>query len=86
MNPWSRNGDSPGAWGAQAAARRPPGGQASGKMLRRVGAGRRHRILFGPLGLLLGYPLAIVMDVAVRRLYVREALGEDAEIAGEDEK
>ena len=55
-------------------------------MLRRVGAGRRHRILFGPLRLLLGYPLAIVMDVAVRRLYVREALGEDAEIAGEDEK
>ena len=43
-------------------------------------------ILFGPLGLLLGYPLAIVMDVAVRRLYVRDALGEDVEIAGEDEK
>jgi predicted PurR-regulated permease PerM len=43
-------------------------------------------ILFGPLGLLLGYPLAIVADVAVRRLYVREALGEKVEIAGEDEK
>jgi predicted PurR-regulated permease PerM len=43
-------------------------------------------ILFGPLGLLLGYPLAIVVDVAVRRLYVREALGEDVEIAGEDAK
>ena len=43
-------------------------------------------ILFGPLGLLLGYPLAIVIDVAVRRLYVREALGEDVEIAGEDAK
>jgi predicted PurR-regulated permease PerM len=42
-------------------------------------------ILFGPLGLLLGYPLAIVFDVAVRRLYVREALGEAVEIAGEDE-
>jgi len=40
-------------------------------------------ILFGPLGLLLGYPLAIVTDVAVRRLYVREALGEKIEIAGE---
>ena len=26
-------------------------------------------ILFAPLGLLLGYPLAIVIDVAVRRLY-----------------
>jgi predicted PurR-regulated permease PerM len=43
-------------------------------------------ILFGPLGLLLGYPLAIVVDVAVRRLYVRDMLGEDVEIAGEDEK
>jgi predicted PurR-regulated permease PerM len=41
-------------------------------------------VLFGPLGLLLGYPLAIVVDVAVRRLYVREALGEDVEIAGEN--
>lgn len=40
-------------------------------------------ILFGPLGLLLGYPLAIVTDVAVRRLYVRGALGEEVEIAGE---
>lgn len=40
-------------------------------------------VLFGPLGLLLGYPLAIVIDVAVRRLYVREALGEEVEIAGE---
>jgi predicted PurR-regulated permease PerM len=43
-------------------------------------------ILFGPLGLLLGYPLAIVVDVVVRRLYVREMLGEEVEIAGEDEK
>ena len=42
-------------------------------------------ILFGPLGLLLGYPLAIVADVAVRRLYVRETLGEDVEIAGEND-
>ena len=40
-------------------------------------------VLFGPLGLLLGYPLAIVIDVAVRSLYVREALGEKVEIAGE---
>lgn len=40
-------------------------------------------VLFGPLGLLLGYPLAIVIDSAVRRLYVREALGEDVVIAGE---
>lgn len=40
-------------------------------------------VLFGPLGLLLGYPLAIVIDVFVRRLYVRDALGEDVRIAGE---
>jgi predicted PurR-regulated permease PerM len=43
-------------------------------------------ILFGPLGLLLAYPLAIVIDVAVRRLYVREALGEKVAIPGEKEK
>ena len=36
-------------------------------------------ILFGPLGLLLAYPLAIVADVVVRRLYVREMLGEKVE-------
>ena len=41
-------------------------------------------VLFGPLGLLLGYPLAIVIDIAVRRLYVRETLGEDVEIVGEE--
>jgi predicted PurR-regulated permease PerM len=40
-------------------------------------------VLFGPLGLLLGYPLAIVVDTAVRRLYVRDTLGEKVEIAGE---
>lgn len=40
-------------------------------------------VLFGPLGLLLGYPLAIVIDVAVRRLYVRDALGQDVKILGE---
>lgn len=40
-------------------------------------------ILFGPLGLLLAYPLAIVVDVAVRRLYLREVLGAKVTIAGE---
>jgi predicted PurR-regulated permease PerM len=40
-------------------------------------------VLFGPLGLVLGYPLAIVIDVAVRKLYVREALGEDVVVTGE---
>ena len=43
-------------------------------------------VLFGPLGLLLGYPLAIVIDVAVRRLYVRGTLGEEVEIAGENHR
>lgn len=43
-------------------------------------------VLFGPLGLLLGYPLAIVIDVAVRRLYVREMLGEDVTVTGDDRK
>ncbi len=33
-------------------------------------------VLLGPLGLLLGFPLAVVIDAAVRRLYIRETLGE----------
>jgi len=41
-------------------------------------------VLFGPLGLVVGYPLAVVSDVAVRRLYVRETLGEDVEIVAEE--
>ncbi len=40
-------------------------------------------ILFGPLGLLLGFPLAIVIDVAIRRLYIADTLGEPVEILGE---
>ena len=43
-------------------------------------------VLFGPLGLLLGFPLAIVFDVAVRRLYVRDTLGERVEIMGKPAK
>jgi predicted PurR-regulated permease PerM len=43
-------------------------------------------VIFGPLGLVLGYPLAVVTDVAIRRLYVREALGEHVEIAAEKER
>ena len=39
-------------------------------------------ILLGPLGLLLGFPLAIVFDIAVRRLYVRDTLGESVRILG----
>ena len=37
-------------------------------------------VLFGPLGLLFGFPLAIVINVAVRRLYVAGTLGQPAEI------
>ena len=43
-------------------------------------------LVFGPLGLVLGYPLAVVADVAIRRLYVREILGEPVEIAAEQER
>jgi len=43
-------------------------------------------LLFGPLGLILGYPLAVVADAAIRRLYVRRVLGEDVEIAAERER
>jgi predicted PurR-regulated permease PerM len=39
-------------------------------------------VLFGPLGLLFGFPLVIVIDVAVRGLYVRDTLGEQVEILG----
>jgi predicted PurR-regulated permease PerM len=40
-------------------------------------------VLFGPLGVLFAYPLAVVADVAIRRLYIRETLGERVEISGE---
>lgn len=43
-------------------------------------------VLFGPLGLLLGFPLAIAFDAAVRRLYVRDTLGERVEIMGSPAK
>lgn len=39
-------------------------------------------ILFGPLGILLGFPLTIVADIAIRRLYIRDALDEHVEILG----
>ncbi len=43
-------------------------------------------ILFGPLGLLFGFPLAIVADIAIRRLYVRDTLDEPVDILGEPAK
>ena len=33
-------------------------------------------VLFGPLGLLLGFPLTVVAHVAIKRLYLRDTLGE----------
>jgi len=41
-------------------------------------------ILFGPLGLLLGYPLAIVIDVAVQRLYLGAVLNEPVHFRGDE--
>jgi predicted PurR-regulated permease PerM len=43
-------------------------------------------VLFGPLGLLFGFPLAIVTDIAVRRLYVLDTLDESVEIMGKPAK
>jgi predicted PurR-regulated permease PerM len=40
-------------------------------------------MLFGPLGVLLGFPLAIVIDIAVRRLYIRDVLDKPVEILGD---
>ncbi len=40
-------------------------------------------VLFGPLGLLFAFPLTVVADVAVRRLYIRDTLGEHVKIAAE---
>lgn len=39
-------------------------------------------ILFGVPGLLLGFPLTVVLMVAVKRLYVRDTLGRSVEIVG----
>jgi predicted PurR-regulated permease PerM len=40
-------------------------------------------LLFGPLGVIFGFPLAIVADIAIRRLYVRHTLDEPVEILGQ---
>ncbi|HET7410043.1 MAG TPA: AI-2E family transporter [Paracoccaceae bacterium] len=40
-------------------------------------------ILFGPLGVLVASPLAVVAYVAVKKLYVRDTLGEETSIPGE---
>ena len=41
-------------------------------------------VVFGPLGVLLGFPLTIVADIVIRRLYVRDALDEPVEILGDE--
>ena len=40
-------------------------------------------VLFGPLGVLLAAPLAVVAFVAVRQLYLRRYLGEELSVPGE---
>lgn len=42
-------------------------------------------ILFGTLGLVFGFPLAVVTYVLVKKLYVRETLGEETSVPGEKE-
>jgi predicted PurR-regulated permease PerM len=42
-------------------------------------------VLFGPLGLMLGFPLAVVAFVLVKKLYVRETLGQPTPVPGEQE-
>ena len=42
-------------------------------------------VLFGPVGLLFGFPLTVVVFVLVKKLYVRQTLGERTTVPGEDE-
>ena len=42
-------------------------------------------VLFGWLGLIFGFPLAVVAFVLVKKLYVRETLGEQTPVPGEKE-
>jgi predicted PurR-regulated permease PerM len=42
-------------------------------------------VLFGTLGLVFGFPLAVVTYVLVKKLYVRETLGEATTVPGEAE-
>jgi len=41
-------------------------------------------LLFGPLGVVLGAPLTVVAYVAIKKLYVRETLGEPTKVPGEE--
>jgi predicted PurR-regulated permease PerM len=40
-------------------------------------------VLFGTLGLIFGFPLAVLTYVLVKKLYVRETLGEHTTVPGE---
>jgi predicted PurR-regulated permease PerM len=42
-------------------------------------------VVFGWLGVIFGFPLAVVVFVLVKKLYVRETLGEDTPVPGEKE-
>ncbi len=42
-------------------------------------------VLFGPVGLLFAVPLAVVVFVLVKKLYVQDTLGETTPVPGEDE-
>lgn len=42
-------------------------------------------VLFGTLGLIFGFPLAVVVYVLVKKLYVRETLGQPTPVPGEAE-
>jgi len=42
-------------------------------------------VLFGTLGLIFGFPLAVVAFVLTKKLYVRETLGEETPVPGEEE-
>ncbi|WIJ24972.1 AI-2E family transporter [Devosia sp. RR2S18] len=42
-------------------------------------------LLFGPLGLVFSVPLTLVLLIMVKRLYLRDALGEDTDIPGQRE-
>lgn len=41
-------------------------------------------VLFGPLGVVLGTPLAVVVYVLVKQLYIKDALNQETSIPGED--
>lgn len=43
-------------------------------------------VVFGTLGLMLGFPLLVVLYVLVKKLYVREVLGEATSVPGEERK